>query len=384
MNQEEIEKRLKGLREKILERGIEGALIFSHLNLYYFTGLWIKGFLFLTKETIKIFVKRPYSQVKKKEGLPIYFFESLKNLPEILKKASLRRIGLEYRAFSLGEGERLKKTLTDFEIFPIDSLIWELRMIKSPYEIQCQKRASQLLSQALREALSQFKEGMREIAASALLEKALRVRGHPGYTRSFNGFELAFGYLISGKEGLFAIPFTTGEGGTGLEGFPGGASFKKIKRGEPILIDYGGFYKGYYIDQTRMASFGECKKAEEFFKASMEILKTLEKKGKPGVPCEELFFIAEEIADKRGFREYFMKHGDKINFIGHGVGLEIDEPPVIVPGNKGELKENMVLAFEPKFHVPELGVVGLEDTFVVTNYGLKRLTTFPRKWIHLN
>ncbi len=384
MSKEEIENRLKALKKGISQRGIDACLVFSLVNLYYFTGEWIKGFLLLTKEEAKLFVKRPFFQVKGKANLSIYPFESFKKLPEILTKHSLKKIGLEFRAFSWEEGEKLKGVLSDFKLFPVDSLIWELRMIKSSYEIECQKRASRLLSQALKESLPLLKPGMKEIEASAILEKALRVRGHPGYTRSSNKFELAYGYFISGKEGLFALPFTTGEGGKGVEGFPGGASFKKIKKGEPLLIDYGGFYRGYYVDQTRMASFGECKGAKDFFEASLEIMKTLEKKGRAGVPCEDLYFLAEGVAEKYGFKEYFMCHGEKINFVGHGVGLEIDEPPVICPGNKAVLKENMVLALEPKFHVPELGVIGLEDTFVVTKEGLKRITTFPRKWIYLN
>lgn len=384
MNKEEIESRLKGLRERLAEKGFEVALLFSPINLFYFTGLWVKGFLFLTKEEVKLFVRRPYSQVKESSFLPLYPLESLKILPALIKEGAFKRVGVEFRAFSWEEGERLKRLLSEFEVKPLDSIIWDLRMIKSPYEIECQKKASQLLAQALRESFSSFKVGMKEIEASALLERALRIKGHPGYTRSFNRFELAYGYLLSGKEGLFALPFTTGEGGRGIEGFPGGASFKKIKKGEPILIDYAGFYRGYYVDQTRMASFGKVKKGEEFFQVSWEIMRKLEKIARPGVPCEELYFVAEEIAEKRGLKEYFMQHGEKISFVGHGVGLEIDEPPVISPGNRSVLKENMVLAFEPKFHVPELGVIGLEDTFFVTPSGLKRLTIFPRKWIYLN
>lgn len=384
VSKEENENRLKALKERILQRGIDACLVFSIVNLYYFTGEWVKGFLLLTKEEAKLFVRRPFLQVREKSFFSIYPFENFKKLPEILNKHSLRKIGLEFRAFAWDEGEKLRNILLDFELIPIDSLIWELRAIKSSYEIKCQKRASRLLSQALKKSLPLLKSGMREIEASAILEKALRVRGHPGFTRSSNRFELAYGYLISGKEGLFALPFTTGEGGKGVEGFPGGASFKKIKKGEPLLIDYGGFYRGYYVDQTRMASFGECREAKDFFVASLEIMKTLEKKGKVGIPCEELYFIAEGVAERYGFKEYFMRHGEKINFVGHGVGLEIDEPPVICPGNKAALKENMVLALEPKFHVPELGVIGLEDTFVVEEKGLKRLTTFPRKWIYLN
>jgi Xaa-Pro dipeptidase len=97
-----------------------------------------------------------------------------------------------------------------------------------------------MLSQAIREWLPHLKPGMQEIVASALLEEKLRMKGHPGYTRSTLGFELTFGYLISGCEGLYATPFILVKGKRS-RGFPGGASFKEIKEGEPILFDFSGF-----------------------------------------------------------------------------------------------------------------------------------------------
>lgn len=384
MKSEEIERRLSLLRVKLKEHSLDLALVFYPLNIFYFTGLWIKGFLLVTPEEIALYVRRPYIQTKGMTNLSVNFFYGFKVLPDLLKGYSAKRIGVEYRAFSWKEGERLKGLLGDFELAPLDSLIWSLRMRKSLSEISSMKEAGKRLSRALKVALAQFRPGMREITASALLEKALRELGHPGYTRSTNQFELAYGYLLSGQEGLYALPFTTGEGGRGVEGFPGGAGFKRLKKGEALLIDYGGFYRGYYVDQTRMASFGRVKSAEPFYQASLEILTTLEKKAIPGIACSELYFLAEEIAEKYGFQEFFMKHGDKANFVGHGVGLEIDEPPIISSKAEQKLEENMVIALEPKFHVPGLGVVGLEDTFLVTQRGLKRLTSFPRDWIYLS
>lgn len=380
---EETEKRLKALQIKLKEKGLHGALLFSPINIFYFTGLFVKGFLFISEREIFLNVKRPFSFAKERSSLPVFHLESLKKLPEFFEAKGLKRVAIDFRALNYEEGKRLETLLSAFELINIDNLVWDLRMIKSKYEINCHKGASQKLAFALKESLKLLRLGMREIIASSFLEKALRELGHPGYTRSANNFELTYGYFISGKEGLFALPFSTGEGGKGVEGFPGGASFKRLKKGEPILIDFSGFYKGYYVDQTRMASFGRCKSAEPFFKASLEILTTLEKMAKPGILAEELFYAAFSIAEKYGFQDFFMRHGEKIEFIGHGVGLEIDEPPVLAKKNKRTLEENMVIALEPKFHVPELGVVGLEDTFVVTKNGLRRLTTFPRDWIYL-
>ncbi|MFN4197309.1 MAG: M24 family metallopeptidase [Caldimicrobium sp.] len=384
MLQEENALRIKSFQRVLKKNNIKGGLLFSPINIFYFTSLFVKGFLFIGEEEAELYVKRPYEVTKKKSFLPIIPLESLKILPDLLTKKGLKKIGLDFRAFSYEEGKKLEKLLSSFEIINLDDLVWECRMKKSPFEINCIKRAAKNLSLALKKSVKLFKLGMREITASALLELSLRELGHPGYTRSYNKFELSFGYLISGKEGLFALPYGTGEGGKGVEGFPGGASFKRLKKGEPILIDFSGFYNGYYVDQTRMASFGRCKEAELFFNITLKILKELEKIGKPGIPAEELYFHAEVIVEKNEVKEYFMRHGEKLKFIGHGVGLEIDEPPVIAPLNKKPLEENMVLALEPKFHLPWLGVVGLEDTFLVTKEGLKRLTTFPRDWIYLS
>ncbi|MFN3568152.1 MAG: M24 family metallopeptidase [Caldimicrobium sp.] len=384
MLQEEIEHRLKSFQKFLQEKDIKGALLFSPINIFYFTSHFIKGVLFIGEEEIELYVKRPYGAAKESSFLSVFPLESLKILPDILAKKGLKRIGIDFRAFSFEEGKKLEKLLSSFELINLDDLVWECRMKKSSFEINCMKRAAKNLSLALKKCIKLFKLGMKEITASALLELSLRELGHPGYTRSTNKFELSYGYLISGKEGLFAIPYPTGEGGKGVEGFPGGASFKRLKKGEPILIDFSGFYKGYYVDQTRMASFGRCKDAEHFFSITLEILKELEKIGKPGIPAEELYFCAEAIAAKHGVKEYFMRHGEKLKFIGHGVGLEIDEPPVLAPLNKKPLEENMVIALEPKFHLPWLGVVGLEDTFLVTKKGLRRLTTFPREWIYLS
>ncbi|MFN3505079.1 MAG: M24 family metallopeptidase [Caldimicrobium sp.] len=383
MLKEEIEQRIKTFQRALKERNLKGALLFSPINIFYFTSLFIKGFLFIGEEEVGLYVKRPYQWAKGSSFLPVFPLDSLKILPEVLTKKGIREVGVDFRALNFEEGKKIEGLLSSFELISLDDLVWECRKRKSDFEIVCMKRAAQKLSSALKKSIKLFKLGMKEITASALLERALRESGHPGFTRSYNNFELTYGYLISGKEGLFALPYATGEGGKGVEGFPGGATFKKLRKGEPILIDFSGFYKGYYVDQTRMASFGRCKSAESFFNITLEILKHLEKMGKPGIPAEELYFHAEAIVEKHGVREYFMCHGERLKFIGHGVGLEIDEPPVIAPKNKIPLQENMVLALEPKFHLPWLGVVGLEDTFLVTKKGLRRLTTFPREWIYL-
>ncbi|MCS7200399.1 MAG: Xaa-Pro peptidase family protein [Caldimicrobium sp.] len=383
MVKEETKKRLQKLKDTLKERDLEVALIFSPLNIFYFTGLWIKGALLVTPDKHLLLVKRPMDLGKGLKTHPFRPLKGFREIPLLLEELSFKRLALEYGAFNLLEGETIKGYFSDFSVKPLDEILWELRMIKSSREIAYQRRAGQILGRALKKSLRGFRPGQREIYSSALLEGNLRRLGHPGYTRSFNNFELTYGYLLSGKEGLYPIAYTTGEGGKGVPGFPGGASYKRLKEKEPILIDFSGYYNGYYVDQTRMASFGRVKDAEPFYRASLEILETLEKEAVPGRSCAEIFEIALDIVKNWGFDRYFMYHGEPLAFVGHGVGLQIDEPPVISPKSKVALKENMVIALEPKFHVRELGVIGLEDTFQVTAKGLRRLTTFSRDWIYL-
>jgi len=375
----ELEQRIKRLKHGLKE--LDAILVFSPLNIYYFTNTFAKGVLICRKDEVILLVGRPLTRAVKESRVKVERLKSLKELSDILKDC--KKIGIEKNYFR-GEGlNKLRSYLGDFELTGIDEFLWEIRMIKSEKEINFIKMASRILGRCLRDTLKLIKPGMNEIEASAILEKKLRLSGHPGFTRSTNGFELTYGYFISGKEGLFPTHFSTGEGGKGIPGFPGGATFKELKYGEPILIDFGGYHKGYYTDQTRMVSFGKVKEAKEFFVASLKVMEFLENSVTPGKKTEEIYEECVEFVKNLGYENYFMKHGEDLGFVGHGVGLEIDEPPYIARKQPWIIKENMVLAFEPKFHVPGLGVIGLEDTFVVKPYGLQRLTSSKRQWIEL-
>lgn len=381
---EEIKVRIHSLKNLLKGHGLEIAFIFSPVNLFYFTGTFARGFLLLTKDEAKLFVNRPFNRAKEESLVSCEFITGLKKIPEILKdylpKLNSIVIGIETEGLRVSEYKRLEMLFENYTIKPIDDLIWKIRTIKSPFEIDCIIKAGKILDQALKRAYTHFKPGLKEVELSSFIERELRKLGHPGITRSLNGFELGYGYLVSGKEGVSGTPYFTGEGGKGVPGFPGGASFKEVDENEPILIDFGGYCQGYYIDQTRMLSFKRLTFAEDVFYVSLKILDVLEKKLKPGVPAEEAYYIAYEIASLHGIEKYFMNYDGELKFIGHGVGLHIDEPPVLGINKKTVLEENMVIALEPKFHVPEIGVIGIEETYLITKDGLKALNSTSRKW----
>ena len=133
---------------------------------------------------------------------------------------------------------------------------------------------------------------------------------------------------------------------------------------------------GYLADQFRTCVIGElARNLEKAHDCSRDIHRLLQREAKPGIPCSKLYALAVETATSNGYGDFFMGYGEgQVKFIGHGIGLEIDEYPIISPHFEQDLKEGMVIAIEPKFVFPGKGVVGLEDDYLVNSNGLERLT----------
>ncbi|KJB85753.1 hypothetical protein AZ66_22750, partial [Paenibacillus sp. E194] len=152
---------------------------------------------------------------------------------------------------------------------------------------------------------------------------------------------------------------------------------RSIEVNEPILIDFGCCIDGYVIDQTRTLVIGELDdELQRAYDASEAILRATEDHLKPGTVCETLYEDAVGMAKSYGLQEHFMGYGeDQVKFLGHGIGMEIDEWPVLARGFKQPLQEGMVIAIEPKFTFPGRGVVGIENTYLITADGYEKLTT---------
>jgi Xaa-Pro dipeptidase len=211
------------------------------------------------------------------------------------------------------------------------------------------------------------------------LEFHARTLGHQGAVR-MRGFnqELYFGHIMSGDNAA-AISFFDGPtGGSGLNpSYPQGAGKEIIRANEPILVDFVSVLGGYMVDQTRIYSIGEPPAyLLEAYNQAVKIKKSLAAAGKPGVRGSLLFEQAEQMAREAGLANHFMGYTEKVSFVGHGVGIELDELPVIARGLDTLLEEGMVFALEPKFIFPGEGTVGIEDTFVVGKDNLKQITGF--------
>ncbi len=385
--------RTEKLSEILNKKNIDVALIMQNADLYYYSGTIPSGVLCISKENkilyaVKKGLKRAIeeSPIKQENIVQITGF---KNLPNLLKDFSINynTIGLEMDVVPAEIYLKLKGIFKDSEIIDVSSIIRWQRAIKSQSEIETLKQSARLLDCTIEDAKDVVREGKTELEVCAELEFRARKRGHQGLDRmrSFNG-EMLIGHVHSGANSAYPSPAQKPTAGKGLyPSFPEGETFDRIKENVPIIVDFLGNYRGYMTDETRTFVIGKLSdKFKRAYETCLEIMNFVEKEAKPGVIAQDLYYKALEIAEKRGFKDNFMgAKGNQVSFIGHGIGLELDEFPVIAKGQNYALEENMVFALEPKIAFYGEGAVGIENTYVVTKDGLEILTKYPKEIVVL-
>jgi Xaa-Pro aminopeptidase len=259
-------------------------------------------------------------------------------------------------------------------------------MVKSPEEIAVIARGGQIMAAMADLIREHFRPGITELELSAALEYAFRRQGNEMMIRCRReGVEMAgCGVCTAGLNTLAGTKFEGVCGGVGLSpAVPFGVTADPIPPNTPVLIDYGFVLEGYHIDQTRMACWGEPPvEARRAFDAMLEVEDVIFAALRPGMPWEEVYRIAVALTAALGYVEGFMGLGsEQVKFVGHGVGLELDEPPVLAPRMQQPLKAGMTLAIEPKVALSGLGMVGIEDTVVIREDGIERLTVCPREMV---
>jgi Xaa-Pro aminopeptidase len=257
-------------------------------------------------------------------------------------------------------------------------ILREARKIKSLFEIDLMRKSGEIGKRVYREAKAILKEGMTEIEFGGLVEAAAKKYGHEGLlrVRSLN-YEAYTWHVLSGLAGGIVSQSDSPMGGLGLSpAFPVGASLKVMKAHEPILVDFGTCFHGYQADETRMFSIGKMEqKFIDAYNACQEIHDAVLEETRPGANCETLFLKTLQLVEKLGYKDSFLgPPGLQTRFIGHGIGLELNELPFLAQGQSYPLEEGMTFAVEPKIVFPGEGSVGIENTVVVTRGGCEILT----------
>jgi Xaa-Pro aminopeptidase len=219
---------------------------------------------------------------------------------------------------------------------------------------------------------------MTEVELAGRLEAVARRLGHQGIVRmrTWNQ-EMFYGHLMAGASAGVPSYLASPTGGAGLTpAIAQGPGFKRIARHEPILLDYVGAVDGYLADQTRIFALGALPDwLVAAHQAMLAVQQTVVEAAHPGVTCADLYRLAVRTAADLGYGEHFMgRPPERIPFVGHGVGLELDEWPILAEQSPHHLQPGMVFALEPKLIYPGEGVVGIENMFLVGADGLERLT----------
>jgi len=386
----EVPQRIAALRGLMAAQGMEAALVLQRADLFYLSGTAQDGLLYLDHDRELLFIRRHAPRAEAESPLSVVSFRSFREIPRVIRDRCGRlpeTMGLEMDVVPVALFRRLEDLMPEVAFADLTPLILRLRSKKSPWEVSMMERAGEIGLRVYQEVPRVLREGMTELQlAGKLLEVALS-NGHQEYLRmrGFNA-EAHSWHVLSGPSGGVLSSMEAPMGGWGPSpAYPMGASPKEIRRSEPVLIDFGTCYWGYLVDETRCFSVGPLpEKFRRAFEACREILGELITSAKPGVSCYSLYRLAWEVAKALGYQDQFMgPPGYKTRFVGHGIGLELNEPPFVAEGHDYPLEEGMTLALEPKMVFPGEGAVGIENTYLVTSQGLRSLTPVSEELVEV-
>lgn len=377
----DIEKRINSVKRYLKDEGIEALLVASNANILYTTSRFFRGYVYIPVDGEPIwFVIKPNIYEDFDRMVTIRKPESI---PDELHRMGYRMpstIGLEFDTLTYSEIKRLEAVFPEAKALNGTKALKKARMVKTDWEIGQIKEDGVHQAEAYRRITRCFKEDMTDLEFQIEIERILRLEGCLGTMRTAgNLMEINMGSVIAGDNADVPSPYDFTMGGSGVHpSLPGGANGTTLRPGETVMVDMCGCFNGYQSDMTRVWRIGELPQiAYKAHECSRNILRECEKIGVPGRPLCDLYNRAVEIAKGEGLEDYFMGHRQHAAFIGHGVGIELNEPPVIMARSRDVCLENMVLAIEPKFVIPHVGAVGVENTYVVTPSGLQSLTIFP-------
>ena len=386
MLQPELKMRRDKIRVLMAQQNIEAALITCNVNLLYTYGRIVSGYLYLPLHSpALLFIKRPNNIT----GEHVFPIRKPEQIPDLIKENNLpmpQKLMLEGDELSFTEYNRLAAIFPESEIVNGTPLIREARSVKTPVEIELFRRSGVAHAKAYDQIPSVYRPGMTDLEFSIEIERLMRLQGNLGIFRVFGqSMEIFMGSLLAGDNATAPAPYDFALGGEGLDpSLPISVNGALLQPGQSFMVDMGGNFYGYMGDMSRVFSIGKLpEKAYVAHQVCLDIQEAVVEKAKPGAVCEDLYNLAIDIVTKAGFADNFMGATQKAKFIGHGIGLEINEMPVLAPRMKQELEPGMVFALEPKIVLPGIGPVGIENSWVVTAEGVEKLTLCKEEIVEL-
>ena len=406
----ELARRQNELGILLSENNISGAFVQNPVDLYYFSGTRQNSTLYIpainSPGSIEEggdgpiqFVRRSLKRAKWESGendAPHILepFPRMSSLEEKLRSCGVMEIpsmqlnALPNNFVNIFSNKLSGLNSTDSTIKDCSKLIYQMREVKSEWEIDIMKTGAFIQMEMFNAVAEIGCVGVTELDIAAAAEAISRSYGFSGNV-SIRRYPMQCdrAVVVAGRTGGIPSFFDAAVGGVGPHpGASHGASFNKVKKNEPVLVDLVHVHRGYVVDMTRMFVAGKLSPEwEERLEATLDIKDLIIDSLSKGNTCENVWNDALEYVRQRpGWEEHLMGMApDQSKFLGHGVGLELDESPVIASGFSKELPIGGTMAIEPKFVYSD-GCIGNEDTWIRTDQGVEPITAhaaFP--WLHV-
>jgi Xaa-Pro dipeptidase len=379
--------RISWLQNRLQVEGLSAALLFYSRDILYYTGTAQPGYLVVFPGDYFLFVALndaliPKEKIKEERTLENVYRSVFKN------SGMKQRIGTELDILTVDQFYGYKRAFPGYEFVNLSPVILEQRKRKDASEISIIKKACQTIDMGHSAVLETLKEGITELELAAAVENAHRLAGHEGifFIRQPDFF-MSRGPISSGPN-LFKISgvvYTIT--GVGLSpSVPAGPSRRSISRGDLVIVDIPTLVDGYHADQTRTYILGKAdENVRTLYGRLREIADYLIQTIKPGLKCREIYQMAIEKSKELKVADAFLNFGEErmSRMIGHGIGLELNEPPILSMYNDSEVSDGYVVALDMHMMDENVGVVKLEDMILITNDGNEILTRSPRHLFEL-
>jgi Xaa-Pro aminopeptidase len=379
------------LQKKLSENRINAVILINSRDVFYYTGMAVPSVTLLTPSNFHLYILRGWSFAKERLLLD-HQFASEGNPEDAVAKlkywgVNSGAIGFEMDTVAVKTFFRWQKMLPHSEFINISHIILEQRKIKDEMEIAFLRKACQISDTGHNWIRKVLRGGMTEVELSREIECAQRQAGDEGttFTRT-PGFFMSRLVVASGPN-LYkwsGVAYTIT--GRGLSpALPIGPSHRKIGKGDIVIVDLGPSFNGYHSDQSRTYIVGKPdSELSDLFCALRDISDHIMLNLRDGVKCNVLYHLALKRAKELNLDEYFLNLGgnNRSRLVGHGMGLELNEPPFLAGEDNTIIRKGCVISIEAHIMHPK-GVVKLEDDVLVRRHGAEIITLSPRELVEV-
>jgi Xaa-Pro dipeptidase len=371
-----------------MRSGLVAAIMMDRRNIFYLAGTGQPCILLITPGHPPILYARRVADWVRAEAAveQIHEATTLRPAVEHMRQIGLGRgrIGLELDVLPSRLYLKAREVLAGFEIEDVSTSILDQRMVKDEFEQQQLRRAAAMFEALHQTVLGNLRPGMRELDIAADVVRSLRLAGHEGisFYRRWDAFLQPEGIVASGTNLSRISGFAMTVTGVGLSrALPWGASERVLRDGDSVVIDLGLNRAGYHADMSRTYVVGKAGGlTKEIFAVVLECQQAAIKAIKPGVFAQDIYAAALKVVAGTRWERHFQGYGtEQASYIGHGVGLDLDEPPLLAYGDSTPLQVGMALTAEPKLIGSDFGASQIEDTLLVCQNGAEVIGTVPRE-----